>query len=219
MVNSVKRSIPGLALATLLLFAGTAQAQQSAKPGTFDYFVLSMSWSPQYCANGGDQKSPAQCGPQRRYGFVLHGLWAQHTKDGWPQYCAPATPVPAAIVDKMLAITPSKSLIQHEWDKHGTCSHLSVDEYFDDAAKAFAAVTVPEPYKNPEKFITTSIPDMTSAFTAVNPGLDPSEIALYCKGPYLAEVRICLGKDFKPANCGSDLHNRCGKTIVVRPLK
>ncbi|CAB3778800.1 Ribonuclease [Paraburkholderia ultramafica] len=53
---------------------GNAPAQRNV-PGKFDYYVLSLSWSPDYCS--GNAQDTQQCGPTKRFGFVPHGLWPQ----------------------------------------------------------------------------------------------------------------------------------------------
>ena len=205
--------------ATLLLFAGSAVVQQHSPPGRFDYYLLSLSWSPQYCAEGSERSNSGQCAPQRRLGFVLHGLWPQFAKGGWPVFCTPGGPVPADIVERMLPIQPNRSLIEHEWEKHGTCSGLDASLYFAAAAAAFRLVRVPEPYRQPDSYLTTSAAQLAADFAAANPGLETSGIAVVCKKQYLAEVRLCLNKELKPAACGPDVRNQCGQTVVLRPVR
>ena len=55
-------------------------------PGQFDYYALSLSWSPTYCGSNAGQNDPQQCGPGRAYAFVVHGLWPQYAQ-GWPENC------------------------------------------------------------------------------------------------------------------------------------
>ncbi|MCC2111314.1 MAG: hypothetical protein KDJ16_04705, partial [Hyphomicrobiales bacterium] len=75
------------ALASLCgIIAAVAAAAQGSRgaPGDFDYYVLSLSWSPSYCEAEGDPREP-QCRkerPSRRYAFVVHGLWPQYER-GW----------------------------------------------------------------------------------------------------------------------------------------
>src|SRR5262245_55531293 len=57
-------------------------------PGQFDYYTLSLSWSPTYCAGQRSPADDAQCRPRggKRYAFVLHGLWPQYER-GYPEFC------------------------------------------------------------------------------------------------------------------------------------
>jgi hypothetical protein len=70
-------------LAALLLSTLPALAE-GERAGDFDYYVLSLSWSPTWCALKGDAQGSPQC--DRALGWVLHGLWPQH-EDGWPSFC------------------------------------------------------------------------------------------------------------------------------------
>ncbi|MBW8619455.1 MAG: ribonuclease, partial [Hyphomicrobiales bacterium] len=66
--------------------AQTKSVKTGAEPGQFDFYVLALSWSPAYCANGGDKRSPEQCQLGAQKGFVVHGLWPQYEK-GYPISC------------------------------------------------------------------------------------------------------------------------------------
>src|SRR5215212_5317363 len=58
-----------------------AQDGRQNAPGEFDFYVLSLSWSPSFCdaaserGNSG-RNQQAQCGG-RPFSFVVHGLWPQ----------------------------------------------------------------------------------------------------------------------------------------------
>ena len=43
-----------------------------------------------------------------------------------------------------LELMPSPRLVYHEWDRHGTCSGLAPQAYFDNVRKARASVKIPE---------------------------------------------------------------------------
>jgi len=133
------RATAGLAIAVVLaVVAGAVLSGSGTAPGTFDYYVLSLSWSPEYCATSGGNapNGDLQCRGAKKYGFVLHGLWPQYAKGGWPTTCSTTRAVPPEVIDRVLPIMPSRALPQHEWDKHGTCSGKDVGAYFDDAARA-----------------------------------------------------------------------------------
>ena len=69
----------------LMLMAGLARAE-GEPAGQFDYYVLSLSWSPNWCALEGDDRGSPQCDSNAGFGWVLHGLWPQY-EQGWPSYC------------------------------------------------------------------------------------------------------------------------------------
>ena len=93
----VRRSIVAIVLAIGIVCAGSASARshhhhhkQTNSSGHFDYYLMSLSWSPSYCAT--HPRDTTQCGHQG-FGFVLHGLWPQYRNGSWPQHCATqATP-------------------------------------------------------------------------------------------------------------------------------
>ena len=73
-------------LAVLLLGALPALAEGDHRAGEFDYYVLSLSWSPTWCALEGDGRDAPECREEAALGWVLHGLWPQY-EEGWPSYC------------------------------------------------------------------------------------------------------------------------------------
>jgi len=186
-------------------------------PGVFDYYVMSLAWSPQYCAGGSTGASDPQCGTSRHYGFVLHGLWPQY-QHGYPQSCS-TTPVGDAVVDGIVDIMPSPQLVRHEWSKHGTCSGLTPEAYFNTARTAYAGVKIPGTYTDLKTVLHASVPDIEQAFHGANPDLDASKMAVLCSGKFLQEVRVCLDNDLHARDCGPDVRNGCKGTFTVRPMK
>lgn len=203
-----------LAAAFALAFTGSASA--AGQPGRFDYWLLSLSWSPQYCATT-QKADTAQCGA-RRYGFVVHGLWPQYER-GFPSDCGRASYLPDSLIDRMLPIMPSKPLILHEWRKHGVCSGLDADGYFEQVGKAYRSVTIPESYRRIDRPLSLAPQALESTLMAANPNLRGAGIALECRGPYLSEVRICFDRSLNPRNCGRDVEDRCGASVVLRPIR
>src|SRR4029077_1425714 len=136
------------ALLALLLTPRTATAQdpRQNEPGQFDFYVLSLSSSPSFCAGAAERGAAAagtvQCGP-RSYSFVVHGLWPQYD-NGFPEYCQiPAPRLNRGVVSSMLDQMPAPRLIFNEWDRHGTCSGQSPRAYFETVRKARAVVKIP----------------------------------------------------------------------------
>src|SRR5271168_3146820 len=49
----------------------------------FDYYLLNLSWSPEFCAT---HPTATECA--QHPAFVLHGLWPQNTAGPFPQHCS-----------------------------------------------------------------------------------------------------------------------------------
>jgi ribonuclease T2 len=196
--------------------------------GVFDYYLMSLSWSPSYCEDMGSERGDPQCqktSTKRPYQFVLHGIWPQNEK-GWPQFCGDGKPTSIApsIYDKMLPIMPSNKLISWEWKKHGTCSGLSQEVYFDQAKKAFEQISIPEAFQNVTSDKTLDATLIKQNFIQSNQSLGLNESMLYVtcdrKKPQLREVWICLDKNsLKPRPCGSLSPNICQGQVRIPPAR
>ncbi|NUR13135.1 MAG: ribonuclease T, partial [Bradyrhizobium sp.] len=90
-LHSFSRLVISLALSLILAaglasFADDAKAQDKRQnaPGEFDFYVLSLSWSPSFCEEAAERggRSQIQCSG-RPYAFVVHGLWPQD-ENGFP---------------------------------------------------------------------------------------------------------------------------------------
>jgi ribonuclease T2 len=212
------------ALLVLLLPFAEASAQYSnrgqnerggrAEPGVFDYYVLTLSWSPTYCAEQGNTRNDPQCRPrsERPYAFVLHGLWPQHER-GWPQDCRSPDRgfVPRPVARRMLDIMPSEQLVFHEYRKHGTCTGLGVDGYFDLARRFYDQVKIPRRYVTlREDRLFVGRDELVREFVEINPGLKPDMIAVACggSGNRLKEVRVCFDKGGRFRACGENENQR-----------
>lgn len=175
----------------------------SAPRGTgFDFYVLSLSWSPAFCASSEGSGNRQQCGSDRRYGFVVHGLWPQN-ENGYPEFCRSSEPdrVPDAIGRSLFDIMPSMGLIGHQWRKHGSCSGLSQKDYFAVTRAAFQAIRLPGKISSGAQANTLSADAIETAFTDANPGLSKRGVSISCDGSRLEEVRICLNKDLTFRDC------------------
>lgn len=189
----------------------------SGDEGRFAYYVLTLSWSPAFCETPAGARSPEQCTGPRHYGFVVHGLWPQN-ESGWPESCAAGGAPAPTLVSKMLDIMPSRKLIEHEWEKHGTCSGLSAEGYFEKVRAALGTIRIPEAYVAPKQAFSTDLERIVAAFVTANPKLSPEKLAVRCKRE-LDEVRICLDKDLVPRPCGPDVRNACKGTVTVPPVR
>ena len=187
--------------------------------GAFDYYLFSLSWSPEYCAGSLGEGGASQCGGTRQFGFVVHGLWPQN-EHGYPQSCSNNSWVNKEVIQRLLPIMPSEQLIRHEWREHGTCSGLPASQYFAKVEDAYALVTIPPPYKNPKDTVSVAPRQLKSEFVAANRNFSEKNLALICKGRFLSEVRVCLDKDLNPRACSSEVRDSCrAEKVILRPVR
>jgi ribonuclease T2 len=215
MYNMIWKIACSAVVSCLIAVTAAAQSRPQNQPGIFDYYLLSLSWSPSFCETSRSGDNQLQCG-SRPYSFVVHGLWPQFEK-GFPEACqVPPPRLDRRIVDSMLDLMPSRSLVFHEWDAHGTCSGLSQRDYFDTVRKARAAVTIPAEYVQPQAPLTVTPRDVIDSFIKANAGLPANGIELDCDRTRLREVRICLSRDLHFRAC-TDNRNACRPDKVVMP--
>jgi ribonuclease T2 len=195
------------------------RAVRQHQPGRFDFYVLALSWSPTFCqasAERGRQVSD-QCGAERPYSFVVHGLWPQYER-GFPRACqVPAPRLNRTIMESMLDLMPAPRLVYSQWDSHGTCSGLDARSYFDLVRKARSVVIVPDGYEALKAPITVDPEEVEEAFVKANPGLSRSGIAVTCDSTRLSEVRICMGKNLKFRDCAEIDRRACSRERLIMP--
>jgi ribonuclease T2 len=181
----------------------------------FDFYVLSLSWSPSYCAAEGDQADPVECSKPR--GFVVHGLWPQYER-GYPEFCARTERSPSRnAIDALADIMPGESLIRYQWNKHGSCTGLSGEAYLATLRRAYERVEIPESFAVGSGSQIISAAAVESAFIEANPNLRKTGIAIRCKGSVLREVRICLTRELEFRACHEVDLAGCRRAAVSIP--
>jgi ribonuclease T2 len=229
---SPRRLAAFLGVALLVLAGCDQQAQSDSGPAQsaavdagkkvplgkgFDFYVLSLSWSPSYCEAEGENANRQQCASGRPYAFVVHGLWPQFER-GFPEDCGTGgQDVDNDTARSLYDLMPSAGLIRHEWRKHGTCSGLSQADYFKVLRFARERVIVPQEFRRLDDYRTLSPGEAEQSFLKANPGLDASEIAVSCDRRFLREVRICMTKDLHFRVCPEIDRRACRVAKVVMP--
>jgi ribonuclease T2 len=171
-----------------------ARTRAAGGSGNFDYYLLNLSWSPEYCHS---HPTAAECAAHAA--FVLHGLWPENTDGTYPENCsnAPGPADPSQFQD----IYPDPSLLQHEWTTHGTCSGLGPDAFFQAARTAFHSVAIPPKLSGLTQQISLAPDEIVALFEGSNGAIPQSSIAVSCGNNYLTAVEVCLDKNLRPAAC------------------
>lgn len=194
-------------IALFLVLAAPLRAQDTA--GDFDYYVMALSWSPNWCALEGDSRGSPQCDDDADFGWVLHGLWPQY-ETGWPADCRHSFRNPSrADTREMADLFGSSGSAWHQWNKHGSCSGLSPDDFYVLAREAYSRINRPDVFRRLNDPVSLPASLIEDAFMRDNDGLDANEITITCRSGRIQEARICLTRDLELRACGSDVARDC----------
>lgn len=206
-------------------------------PGApFDFYLLALTLHPAFCADG-HAREP-ECRTEPRIPISIHGLWPENLAPGkYPRDCpGPPLDLSASTERRLATLMPGMAdgLHVHEWRKHGTCSGIDDDVYFNTTylfAQQVAAALGDE--------LTTRAGGSASAAElrrhadARRPGLGDS-LTFHCRTlraappehrrePYLIEIRQCIDDDGRDGAPGSTIScatvNRrdqgCGRSFRI----
>jgi ribonuclease T2 len=210
----------------LLALAGGMVGARAAAPelvatGDFDFYVLTLSWSPGFCDTGGEAKSHDQCSVGAGQGFVVHGLWPENANRPYPSDCSDAGYIPGAALRETHGLYPAEGLARYEYRKHGTCTGLTPENYFHAVKYARERLTVPEVLRAPHDALTLAPREIETAFIAANPTLTSANFALTCSRGELIDLRVCVSKDLDSfVDCPKIAGHSCHSSqIKVMPLR
>jgi ribonuclease T2 len=175
-------------------FTSSASAQDKGQPGHFDFYLMNLSWSSEFCSIQGT--SP-ECAAHP--GFILHGLWTQNNDGTYPVFCS-EEPAPANLAQN-LDITPDISLLQHEWAKHGTCAGVGPQRFFAMEHQAFHSLKIPTQFEHIDHEISLTPNAILDLFAQANPNFPLGSILLSCGRNHLTAIEACFSKDLKPIAC------------------
>lgn len=202
------------------LLSVTPVFAEGEQAGKFDYYVLSLSWSPNWCELEGDARNSDQCDDRHDHGWILHGLWPQFHR-GYPSYCRTSQRPPSrGMTAAMGDIMGTPGLAWHQWKKHGTCSGLSAEDYFALSRTAYEQVQRPQIFRKLDRTVKLPAKVVESAFLEANPDWTKSMLTITCKQGHIQEARLCLSRDLTPVPCGRDVIQDCRmKDAVFAPIR
>jgi ribonuclease T2 len=188
----------------------SGRAETDTAPGVFDFYLLTLSWSPEFCVT---HPGAAECASHPA--FVLHGLWPQNNDGTYPEDCsnAPGPANPGQYSD----IYPDAGLLAHEWKTHGTCSGLAADAYFQLERRAVHSVVVPKQLATLQGQIQLTPAQIVAEFTQANPATSASEYAISCGNNRLTAVEVCFTKNLQAVSCSSVKTCRANVVKVTPP--
>jgi ribonuclease T2 len=222
----------------MLLAALPAQARHrhaAAESGGFDYYLLSLSIAPSFCALSPANQAKQECQALTEADFqqtplTVHGLWPNRTGVSvnlQPHDCEgpPLGPLPEATEAELRRYMPGgPGLARYEWRKHGACSGLTPESYFaavaDLARKANATIgaVMREQGMLGQRM---RVADLLAAVAARYQALAPA-IVVDCRQPrgggeaLVDEIRVVLSKELHPmpaASVGLGQNSGCPRGV------
>lgn len=190
------------------------------RAGEFDYYVLSLSWSPNWCAYEGDARGSEQCDARHDHGWIMHGLWPQFHR-GFPSYCKTSERPPSRrMTADMADIMGTSGLAWHQWKKHGTCTGLSAPAYYALSREAYRRVVRPPVFRKLDQAVKLPASVVEDAFLQSNPDFEPDGITITCRAGHIQEARICLSRSLDPVPCGQDVVRDCtARDALFTPVR
>jgi ribonuclease T2 len=188
----------------------------------FSIYMLALTWAPNFCLTHSEkQQCQTMPGSFAADHLTIHGLWPNYNdkeaaQQGhpYPDFCPPynvckkeepemCLPDHASIPPKMKTygpgyVTDKYFLADHEWPKHGSCTGLTSQVYFQEAVDTLLAL--PGDQGTPAKLAgtigkTIKATDLRDSFE------HPESVVLSCDDKCnLSQVGICLanGSDGQP---------------------
>jgi ribonuclease T2 len=240
--------------------APAIEAQTQLRPpsggnvaGQFDSYTFTMSWEPAFCEG---KPAAQECASQRPDRFdasnlALHGLWpdkngdSAHTYgycgvassdqslDRAPTWCQLREPAYSDATHAALGIVMpgvNSCLDHHEWTKHGTCSGLTADAYFAEAAALVQQVAATSfgQYLKAHAGQTVDSSAVVAAFEQDFGVGSGSKLTLNCTSvrgaSALLEVRVHLPTPLQPASQLAAMlldagdHGNCPSSFLLDPI-
>ncbi|MCV2503336.1 MAG: hypothetical protein N4Q30_04525, partial [Neisseriaceae bacterium] len=134
-----------------------------------------------------------QCVTNPQEKWVIHGLWPQNKKarhvKQHPRFCqGDLPPINEKIMQPYLKNSPGYSLLQAEWEKHGSCAFKTPETYFQKQEELFTLLILPHKAMKPKqlrKIIKENNPKLKNVrfYTSKN------------------EIKICYDLNWKYINC------------------
>lgn len=180
-------------------YGGGSPKKNDNDDHSFDFFIYSLSYQPEFCRENHERFVGCKDFQENWEGqLTIHGLWPSREDGTWPAMCSnekldTSLLDSASFSDKLEKEWPNvkasasspghESFWGHEWSKHGTCSGLTQQNYFETALDLLLSTptVVKEKYGS-----VVNRKDLLQG--------DFEDAVLVCKYGYLSEVRVCFSK-------------------------
>lgn len=204
-----------------LAAAQPGPARDQDRPGAFDFYLMSFTIAPSFCALSARYAEKQECraatdAEYRATPLTVHGLWPNRERVSvnlQPQFCDGPQfgRLSPALRTKLARAMPgvADGLDRYEWRRHGACSGLSPDAYFTAVVRLAerANATIGAALRDGGMLgQEVRVDDLLAAVAAREPALAAAMI-VSCRFPredggaaraYVEEIRLVVSKEFAP---------------------
>jgi ribonuclease I len=237
-----------IALLCCVLYAAPLTVQASdvcsgkdyGTPGDFDYYIFALSWPAQFC-HGSSEQGCTTPTTFMKSNFCIHGLWPNYNsaRDGhyYPQCCDSPygnsinmTDISSVLSDLETywpneqdldpsSADVSKTIWEHEWQKHGTCSGEQIDAYFSAGINKVESLGT-QSIISSNIGGTVSREDIEKAYNGGQACVEGTSctVCVECSGKYLSGITTCWSPQGIQMKCPTDTIDncqRCGDDVTI----
>jgi ribonuclease T2 len=185
--ETTSSAVPAVTSSANALPAATA----TGKP--YDFYLLNLSWSPEYCAT-----NPGAVECKQHFGFIVHGLWPQNNDGTYPKNCGTR---PGPSDSDWEGLFPTASFAMHEWTTHGVCTPYDAAAYFSLIRRSIAEVKIPADFGGTSQPTSAPAATIITDFVTNNPSFPKGSVVLSCGNNRLTAMQFCLDKNLNPQVC------------------
>lgn len=238
--NLVATIIIALSSSTVNVVATVNTESTMVFNNKFDFYLLATQWIPGWCEvgsgkSGANLDNLRACQQQVNRPMMFHGLWPENNNGTYPSFCSL---VPKLDPTKLTFTNPFKnylsnsdSFLDHEWNKHGTCSghytagleHNDSKEYYNQVNLYFSqSISLYQKIQIPTLALEIKTSELQSIIHKENPQIPNEAILVMCNNErqqqYLTGLWFCTSKSHnKFIPCPSPLQkSACTGTVLTR---
>ena len=195
-----------------LLAAAFAAGPASADD---DRWVMTLSWSPQYCEQHKGSTEPQCTGEFYLVNFGLQA--ARKVGDQSLGDSCPNVELPENEEDRWMWTVPNRERIRYVWDLQGASTEIGLTAYYAKMDYASRRVELPPEFAGIERRVSLTSDQVKAAFLALNPAMTDQSIELECEARWLSEVRVCFDDEMQFVQCPTK--GSCPEQVWLRPLR
>lgn len=197
-----------------------AQAEEAVERP--HYYTLSISLAPALCKLHPENRELRIC--QEGYSIIVQGFWPERGDGRRVQNCSRDNPDLSPVQERVLEkLMPDDPMRAKEWQRHGSCTGMSAQEYFRALMARANRLRLPSQINLEGKDKVMYRNQLVAEIMRLNTGLPEKGIYLRCTGQedgnqLLTELRICYKPNGQFTECATSFKPNCPATFTIRAV-